>query len=126
MNKLLVISLIVSTTALTRSVSMAGDVFDSPGPGYYQQIERAFPKARKDVSTDFIIGTPIIHIVPSSLPATELPTLHFPDTKLPKPNDPTASLSSSASFRRAWAELIRFSIENSSVTFTGSGEKKPQ
>lgn len=126
MNKLLVISLIGSATALTRSVSMAGDVFDSPGRGYYQQIERAFPKARKDVSTDFIIGTPIIHFVPSSLRTTELPSLHFPDAKLPKPNDPTSSLSSSASFRRAWAELIRFSIENSSVTFSGSGEKKPQ
>lgn len=120
MNKLLVMSIVAFATASAPSISMAGDVFDSPGPGYYEQIDRVFPKTIKDVPTHIRLGAPIIHSATSSFPALDLPNLHlFPAAKLLEPNDPTPSHSSSPSFLREFAELMRFSIENTGYTFSG-------
>jgi hypothetical protein len=120
MNKLLVISNIVFAATSACAISMAGDVFDSPGPAYYQQINRVFSKRIKDVPNHIHLGAPIIHSTAPSFPPADLPNLEFfPAAKLLEPNDPTSSRSSSPSFLRELAELMRFSIENTGYTFSG-------
>ena len=89
-----VISIIGFASAFVSSISVAGEIFDSPGPGYRQQIERAFSSRVKDVAPDFCVGRPVIHVVTSSFPSVDLPT-PFPSSKLLDANDSTLALSPS-------------------------------
>ena len=102
MNKPLAVSINVFATALVSNISAAGDVFDSPGPGYWQQIERAFPRPVKDVPT-----TPI-HIAPWSwsFSLSHLQNQPFPAAKLLDSTHSAPSLS--PSIVNAFSEPIRF------------------
>lgn len=90
MTKPPIISIIGFAIAFVSSNSVDGEFFDSPGPGYRQQIERTFPSRLKDVPGVFHIGPPVIHVVTSSLPALDLPN-PFPSSKLFDANDSTRS-----------------------------------
>lgn len=84
MNKSLIISIVVFATPSVSSICVAdGDLFDWPGPGYWQQIERAFPAAVKDAPSDICVGTPIIRYSRTST---------FPDPHLPNPFPPAKLL----------------------------------
>jgi len=80
MNKCLTISLVVSTTAFAPGISLARDLFDSPGPGYRQQAERVFRTSTKDVSINIQFVTPTIHVDPTSF---STPTLPLPRSLAP-------------------------------------------
>jgi hypothetical protein len=83
MKKPLLISIIVASASVS---SMAADLFDSPGPGYRDQIERhqierhqiesAFPRWVKDVPRDPVVNVsfsfPLTHPMYQPVPAATL------------------------------------------------------
>jgi hypothetical protein len=125
MNKPLVTSLIVSATAFIGRTSVANDVFDSPGPGYRQQLERAFPTTTKDVPIKIRFGAPIIHVVPTSFATPTLPSPPFPTTTFLELNNlkPTFGFATALS---PFFAPIRFSIDNSVAAPIRGEEKKPK
>ena len=100
MNKTLLLSIIVFGSA--PFICKAGDVFDSPGPGYRQQIERVFPRRVKDVPADPIIGV----VVSSPFPLSQLQYQPFAAANLLDSKNSVPPLS--PSITNAFSEPIRF------------------
>jgi len=115
MNKCLTISLVVSTAAFASGISLARDLFDSPGPGYRQQAERVFRTTTKDVSINIQVVTPIIHVEPTSLLTPTLPIPRSPNTLLFAPNDATPAFTSASSLH-PFAAPVQLTIDNSNPT----------
>lgn len=103
--KPLLISIIVASASIS---SMAADLFDSPGPGYRQQIERlerhqiesAFPRWVKDVPRDPVLN------VSFSFPFTHPMYQPVPAATLLDPKNSVPSLS--PLIINAFSEPIRF------------------
>ncbi len=62
MSLIRILPLIVVTTLTATSVLVAGEIFDSPGPGYRQQKERLTPSKAAPPATNFRISEPRIFI----------------------------------------------------------------
>jgi hypothetical protein len=111
MNKPLIVSLSVFMSAGLAASAVAADLIDAPGPGYRQQIERAFPAIKK-VSPMIRVGAPVSYSIRTS---------NFPDPQLSNPFSPAplkldsndSTLSLSPSTLRAFAAPIRLSIGDS-------------
>jgi hypothetical protein len=67
MNKPHAFSIVLVATVFSPSISVAGDIFDSPGPGYRLQIERLSPPADRTRSVP-------IRVEPGWLPSPLLRT----------------------------------------------------
>ena len=78
---------------------IAGELFDSPGPGYRQQIERVFPTPGMD-PINVRIGTPIIYVAPSLLLQQPFPAAQ-----------PFDSTSAPPDRLRSFSEPIRLTID---------------
>jgi hypothetical protein len=94
MTKPRLISIIGFATAFVSCISVAGEIFDAPGPGYRQQLERV-----KDIAPVVRVGPPVYYVVTSALPDLDLPN-PFPSSKLFEANDSTPWLSPSILLRR--------------------------
>ena len=106
MNKSLSISIAVFAFTATRSISSPNDLLDSPGPGYRQQIERAFSTAPKDPRDTFRVRTHSVRIV--RIPPYSHQTQYSPPPAYPPSSDFIRSLSS---FREMLSEPVRLSID---------------
>ena len=123
MNNSLVTSIILFATTSICSVSVAADIYDAPGPGYRQQIERVFRTITNDVPRQIHFGDPIIHVHRTSFPSLSLPN-PFPDAKPLISNDSAAVLSSP--IVPAFSVPIRLTIGNSGAVSSRREPKNPK
>ena len=107
MNKSLRILMAIFAFTATRSISSPGDLLDSPGSGYRQQIERAFPTAPKNPTDTFRVRTHNVRIV--RIPPYSHQTQYSPPPAFPPSYDLTRSLSS---FLDTLSEPFHFSLDN--------------
>jgi hypothetical protein len=60
MNKSLIVTIALLAISSLQDIATAADLFDAPGPGYHQQIERVFPA--KDRTISIRVEAPTIRV----------------------------------------------------------------